>query len=119
MGVKYTTNHAPNENGDSNEALATHCCAGRGAAWHRVTLTQQDTVHVDVHISAGVTQVEVQRVAAVTIQSPHQGLIGAQHLESSRGLSGPGALQLRRHMRWRSECTGKRRQYQRFLTSFQ
>lgn len=42
-----------------------------------MTLIQQDSVEVDVIISTCVTQVELQHIASVAIQSAHQGVVGA------------------------------------------
>ncbi len=71
----------------------THCCTGCRAAGSPMALAQQDSVDVNVSISVCVTQVELQHISDVTIQSAHQGAIKAQLLERSRGLSTPVALQ--------------------------
>lgn len=73
--------------------LLTHCCTSQGAACRGMTLAQEDIADVDVLISVCVTQVELQRVPGVTMQTTHQGSIRAQRLETSPGLSGPAALQ--------------------------
>lgn len=70
-----------------------HCCTGCRAAGHPVALAQQDSVYVDVVISVCVTQVELQHISNVTIQSAHQGAIRAQLLERSRRLRSPATLQ--------------------------
>lgn len=57
-----------------------------------MALVQQDGVDVDVVISMCVTQVELQHISNVTIQSAHQGAIRAQLLERSCGCSSPVAL---------------------------
>lgn len=58
-----------------------------------MALAQQDLVDVDVVLLASVTQVEMQNISAVTSQSSHQRIVGAQLLEGSSGLEGPAALQ--------------------------
>lgn len=68
-------------------------CTGRGAAGGPVALAQQDSVDVEVLISMRVTQVQLEHLSGVTIQSTHQGAISAQLLERGPGLSSPAALQ--------------------------
>lgn len=72
---------------------AAHCCRGCRAAGRPVALAQQDSVDVDVIISMCVTQVELQHVSTVTIQSAHQGAITAQFVEVGCCLRSPAALQ--------------------------
>lgn len=62
-----------------------------------MALAQQDNVDVDVSMSMCVTQVELQHISSVAIQSAHQGAIRAQLLERSCGLSSPAALQQANH----------------------
>lgn len=74
-----------------------HRCTGCRAAGHPVALAQQDSVDVDVVVSVCVTQVELQHISNVTIQSSHQGAIRAKLLERSRRLSSPATLQEEDH----------------------
>ncbi|TNN36630.1 hypothetical protein EYF80_053208 [Liparis tanakae] len=80
-----------------------HRRAGRRLAGRRVALAQQRGVDPEVLLGARVTDVELQHVSDVTVQSAHQGAVRAQLLETSPGFFSPAALQEENHHTVHSE----------------
>lgn len=75
------------------DACLSHLFPGRRTAGYAMALAQQDFVDIDVVLLASVAQVEMQNISAVTSQSSHQRIVGAQLLKGSSGLKSPAALQ--------------------------